>query len=105
MSRTLAAHIEGLSATGLDPDEDALALGRERVHDEGLDGQVALMAGDAQALPFPNEQFDELLERTRHRHAYLEEDPMRAIGMGEVISKPLMIIKGRVPADSDRGAP
>ena len=46
------------AVTGVDISEPMLRRGRERVHESGLDGRVALEAGRAEALRFPDESFD-----------------------------------------------
>jgi demethylmenaquinone methyltransferase/2-methoxy-6-polyprenyl-1,4-benzoquinol methylase len=43
---------------GVDISEDMLEVGRRKVSRAGLDGQVILETGDAEALPFPDHRFD-----------------------------------------------
>src|SRR6188472_2695422 len=52
----IAAARLGCRATGVDYVPSLLARGRERATAEGLD--VALLEGDAEALPFPDRSFD-----------------------------------------------
>ncbi|HEV2217127.1 MAG TPA: class I SAM-dependent methyltransferase [Candidatus Dormibacteraeota bacterium] len=46
------------TVTGVDISEPMLRRGRERVNARGLDGRVALEAGRAEALRYPDESFD-----------------------------------------------
>ena len=57
---------------------------------------------ELEASGFTRASFDELIALKRERHAYMAEDPARVLDMGEVISKPLMIIKGTVPEEPGR---
>jgi demethylmenaquinone methyltransferase/2-methoxy-6-polyprenyl-1,4-benzoquinol methylase len=43
---------------GLDPSERMLAIGREKVRRQGLEGRIELRSGDAEALPFDDGSFD-----------------------------------------------
>ena len=43
---------------GLDPAEDILRIGREKIARDGLAKQIVLRTGDAQALPYPDASFD-----------------------------------------------
>lgn len=43
---------------GTDMPVDGLAIARRRAHDEGIDGQVALVAAAGAAQPFRDESFD-----------------------------------------------
>lgn len=46
------------TVTGSDISEGMLAIGREKVTREGLDGVVTLQSGDGENLPFPDNTFD-----------------------------------------------
>ncbi len=48
------------SVVGLDPSSGMLAIGERKVRRAGLDGQICLIEGDAQDLPFPDHSFDAL---------------------------------------------
>jgi demethylmenaquinone methyltransferase/2-methoxy-6-polyprenyl-1,4-benzoquinol methylase len=47
-----------MSGIGLDLAENMLAIGREKIEAAGLTDRLALKAGDAEDIPFENEQFD-----------------------------------------------
>ncbi|MCB9730635.1 MAG: class I SAM-dependent methyltransferase [Deltaproteobacteria bacterium] len=53
----MAARFEGAEVVGLDPSYGMLAVGREKIARRGMDARVSLVAGDAQALPFPDGRF------------------------------------------------
>src|SRR5215470_19434500 len=48
----------GTQVTVCDVNEEMLAVGRERAARRGLEGRVSFMAGNAEALPFPDRHFD-----------------------------------------------
>jgi demethylmenaquinone methyltransferase/2-methoxy-6-polyprenyl-1,4-benzoquinol methylase len=50
----------GCRVTGLDQSPEMLAAARERLRSAGLDGQVALVEGEAERLPFADASFDGL---------------------------------------------
>ena len=50
----------GCSVVGIDQSPEMLAAGRERVQAAGLAGQIRLMEGSAEQLPFPDASFDAL---------------------------------------------
>jgi demethylmenaquinone methyltransferase / 2-methoxy-6-polyprenyl-1,4-benzoquinol methylase len=50
----------GCRVTGLDQSPEMLAAARERLGSAGLEGRVALVEGEAERLPFPDESFDGL---------------------------------------------
>ncbi len=51
------AHPDG-AVVGLDPSREMLHVGRRKVERAGLAGQITLVEGDAQALPFDDASFD-----------------------------------------------
>jgi demethylmenaquinone methyltransferase/2-methoxy-6-polyprenyl-1,4-benzoquinol methylase len=52
------ARLTGARIAGLDPSEPMLARGKAAVAEAGLDGRIALVLGQAELLPFPDEAFD-----------------------------------------------
>jgi demethylmenaquinone methyltransferase/2-methoxy-6-polyprenyl-1,4-benzoquinol methylase len=46
------------SVVGLDPSENMMRIGREKIAQSDVSGRVELVAGDAQALPFEARSFD-----------------------------------------------
>lgn len=54
----LARRLPGATVTGVDISENMLAVGRRKVAERGLDGRIALKAGDAEALGFGDGEFD-----------------------------------------------
>ena len=54
----LARAAPGRTVVGIDQSPEMLAVGRRRVRDAGLDSQVELHEGRAEALPFDDETFD-----------------------------------------------
>ncbi len=55
---TAALSCRDLAVVGVDPSEQMLAIGREKVAARRLDGRITLTSGDAQALPFEDGTFD-----------------------------------------------
>ena len=53
----IAQQDEQLSVTGLDPSVGMLEVGIEKVHANGLNKRVSLEVGDAQKMPYENDQF------------------------------------------------
>jgi demethylmenaquinone methyltransferase/2-methoxy-6-polyprenyl-1,4-benzoquinol methylase len=53
----IARAYPGAHVVGLDPSREMLAVGRKKVDARGLDEQVELIEGDAQALPFEDARF------------------------------------------------
>jgi len=67
----------GCSVTGLDQSQEMLSAFRDRLHaDAGLGGQVELVVGEAESLPFADGEFDHLT--FAHLLRYLDE-PERTI--------------------------
>jgi demethylmenaquinone methyltransferase / 2-methoxy-6-polyprenyl-1,4-benzoquinol methylase len=56
--RTVAAGGAGTRVTVCDINPEMLAVGRERARERGLDDAVAVVDGNAEALPFPDKSFD-----------------------------------------------
>lgn len=54
----IAERAPGVDVTGSDPSENMLAVGREKVARSPYAPRIQLEAGDAQALPFPDDTFD-----------------------------------------------
>jgi demethylmenaquinone methyltransferase / 2-methoxy-6-polyprenyl-1,4-benzoquinol methylase len=53
-----ARHDPRISVTGIDFAAPMLDVGRAKLRAAGLDGRIALIEGDATALPFPDASFD-----------------------------------------------
>jgi demethylmenaquinone methyltransferase/2-methoxy-6-polyprenyl-1,4-benzoquinol methylase len=56
--RVLGAAGPGATATLLDINPEMIAVGRKRIAEAGLGHRVAFVAGNAEALPFPDKSFD-----------------------------------------------
>ena len=54
----IARQGDEVSVVGLDPAERMLEIGRGKIRDEGLADRVELVPGDAEQLPFPDDDFD-----------------------------------------------
>ena len=54
---SLAARARGAAVTGVDLTPELLAFAQQRAAEEGF-GDIAWKAGDAEALPFPDQSFD-----------------------------------------------
>ena len=54
----IARGCAGASIVGLDPSEKMLELGRAKLDRAGLSARVTMLAGDAQAMPFKDCEFD-----------------------------------------------
>ena len=54
---SIAERHPGVHVTGLDPSNGMLAGGQRKVGERGLGARVALVEGDAQELPFPDDHF------------------------------------------------
>ncbi len=55
---TIAAESPSLQIVGVDPSEQMLARGREKIATAGLDNRIELQLGDGQDLPFEDKSFD-----------------------------------------------
>jgi demethylmenaquinone methyltransferase/2-methoxy-6-polyprenyl-1,4-benzoquinol methylase len=53
----IAKEFEGVSVIGLDPSTEMLRFGRKKTAEDQLDARVELIEGDAQAMPFDDDQF------------------------------------------------
>lgn len=54
----IARTVPDVQVAGVDPSENMLAVGREKVERSGLAGRVQLSAGIAESLPFRGDEFD-----------------------------------------------
>jgi demethylmenaquinone methyltransferase/2-methoxy-6-polyprenyl-1,4-benzoquinol methylase len=70
----------GCTVTGLDPSAGMLEVGREKVAAAGLEGQVTLVEGDAQALPFEAGSFERITMAFGIRNV-----PDRALALREMV--------------------
>lgn len=56
--RVVGASGPNVQSTICDISPEMLAVGRRRIHDAGLDGRIACIEGNAEALPFEQASFD-----------------------------------------------
>jgi len=54
----MAADVPSRSIIGVDISEEMLELGRKKIANRGLQNRIQLTSGDAEKLPFPDNQFD-----------------------------------------------
>lgn len=54
----IATAMDDTAVAGIDPSHEMLAVGREKVENAHLADRIQLVAGDAQALPFDDHDFD-----------------------------------------------
>jgi demethylmenaquinone methyltransferase/2-methoxy-6-polyprenyl-1,4-benzoquinol methylase len=54
----VAKSADKVQVTGLDPSSGMLAVGQQKIVEQGLESQVELTCGDAQKMPYEADQFD-----------------------------------------------
>jgi len=75
--------------TGIDLGEPLLEIGRKLIKENGLEGQVALLNGDAQNLQFEDNSFDLVINSFLF---HIVEDPIQMLNEIERVAKPEGII-------------
>lgn len=89
--------------TGIDISENMLSIGREKVRNAGLDGQVELVYGDCEALPFADSTFDRAsaafgVRNFGHLEAGLKEMARVLRPSGKIVILELSTPSGKIPA-------